>query len=89
MEQYLTIVVNPVEKNITEHRSMILAVIWSFGYLIVIILNDERYHFVPINTNFDTLFRIVISDLFSILPRIFRSMSPLLFTYIEFHLYNL
>jgi hypothetical protein len=51
-------VVNPVEKNITEHRRMILTVIWIFEYLIVNILNDQIYYFVPIDSIFVKLCRI-------------------------------
>jgi hypothetical protein len=56
MEQYLITVVNPVEKNITVHRRIVLTVIWSFECRIVILLNDSMYRFVPMNTNHTMIF---------------------------------
>ena len=58
-------VVNPVEKNITEHKRMILTVIWSLKYLIVILLNDSMYHFVPTYTNHTMILMHKIMDIIS------------------------
>jgi hypothetical protein len=52
IEQYLTTEVNPEEKKRTTTRRMILIVIWSFEDLIVSILNDQIYYFVPTKTNY-------------------------------------
>ena len=45
-------VVNPEEKNNIVHRSVIFTVIWSFEYLIISILNDQIYYFVPTKTTY-------------------------------------